>query len=64
MSIGTTETLTNAHGDADLGGAPARLPPPLQLPAMKALNDDIQMRSDWFLPLCTGAERCCATSTA
>ena len=22
---------------------------------MKALNDDIQMRSDWFLPLCTGA---------
>jgi len=25
--------------------------------AMKALNDDLQMRSDWFLPLCTGAER-------
>jgi modification methylase len=25
--------------------------------AMKALNDDIQMRSDWELPLCTGAER-------
>ena len=25
--------------------------------AMKALNDDIQMRSDWFLPLCTGPER-------
>ena len=24
---------------------------------MKALNDDQQMRSDWFLPLCTGAER-------
>ena len=24
---------------------------------MKALNDDIQMRSDWFLPLCTGPER-------
>ena len=24
---------------------------------MKALNDDIQMRSDWFIPLCTGAER-------
>ena len=23
--------------------------------AMKALNDDIQMRSDWFIPLCTGA---------
>jgi len=25
--------------------------------AMKALNDDLQMRSDWFLPLCTGPER-------
>jgi len=25
--------------------------------AMKALNDDLQMRSDWFLPICTGKER-------
>jgi modification methylase len=25
--------------------------------AMKALNDDLQMRSDWTLSLCTGAER-------
>ncbi|MEJ5154369.1 DNA methyltransferase [Gluconobacter wancherniae] len=25
--------------------------------AMKALNDDLQMRSDWYLPLCTGNER-------
>jgi len=25
--------------------------------AMKALNDDQQMRSDWYLPLCTGPER-------
>jgi len=25
--------------------------------AMKALNDDLQMRSDWLFPLCTGAER-------
>src|SRR6266511_4516545 len=25
--------------------------------AVKALNDGIQMRSDWELPLCTGAER-------
>ena len=25
--------------------------------AMKSLNDDIQMRSDWFIPLCTGTER-------
>ncbi|HET7816128.1 MAG TPA: site-specific DNA-methyltransferase [Sphingomicrobium sp.] len=25
--------------------------------AMKALNDDIQMRSDWVLPICSGSER-------
>jgi modification methylase len=25
--------------------------------AMKMLNDDLQMRSDWTLPICTGAER-------
>src|SRR6187401_1281142 len=25
--------------------------------AMKALNDELQMRSDWFIPLCTGGER-------
>jgi len=25
--------------------------------SMKALNDDLQMRSDWLLPLCTGGER-------
>ena len=25
--------------------------------SMKALNDDVQMRSDWFIPLCTGQER-------
>ena len=24
---------------------------------MKALNEGIQMRSDWVIPLCTGAER-------
>ena len=25
--------------------------------AMKALNEDLQMRSDWLIPLCTGQER-------
>jgi modification methylase len=25
--------------------------------AMKGLNDDLQMRSDWVLPICAGAER-------
>jgi hypothetical protein len=24
---------------------------------MKALNDDLQMRSDWVLPICSGQER-------
>ena len=24
---------------------------------MKSLNDDLQMRSDWYLPICTGPER-------
>ena len=25
--------------------------------SMKAMNDDLQMRSDWYLPICSGAER-------
>ncbi|TIN73000.1 MAG: site-specific DNA-methyltransferase, partial [Mesorhizobium sp.] len=25
--------------------------------ALKASNDDLQMRSDWLFPICTGAER-------
>ena len=25
--------------------------------AMKALNDDLQMRSDWLMPICSGGER-------
>ena len=25
--------------------------------AMKALNDDLQMRSDWLIPICNGNER-------
>ena len=25
--------------------------------AMKALNEDLQMRSDWLIPICTGGER-------
>ena len=24
---------------------------------MKAMNDDLQMRSDWMLPICNGKER-------
>jgi modification methylase len=25
--------------------------------SMKAMNDDLQMRSDWYLPICSGGER-------
>jgi len=25
--------------------------------SMKALNDDLQMRSDWYIPICSGGER-------
>src|SRR3546814_18746865 len=25
--------------------------------AMKRLNDDLQMRSDWLIPICSGGER-------
>ena len=25
--------------------------------SMKALNDDLQMRSDWLMPICSGVER-------
>ena len=25
--------------------------------ALKTFNDDLQMRSDWLLPICTGEER-------
>jgi len=32
--------------------------------AMKALNDDLQMRSDWVLPICAGAERVKGTDGA
>ena len=31
--------------------------------AMKSLNDDLQMRSDWYFPICTGKERIKANGT-
>ena len=31
--------------------------------AMKALNDELQMRSDWVMPICTGSERVKADGT-
>ena len=49
--------FTNAH-ETLIWAAPSREARyRFNYQAMKALNDDVQMRSDWFLPLCTGPER-------
>jgi len=45
------ETLIWAAKSADKGGYT------FNYDAMKAMNDDTQMRSDWVLPICTGNER-------
>jgi len=50
--------FTNAHETliwASKGVGPRRYT--FNYDAMKAFNDDTQMRSDWTLPLCTGEER-------
>ena len=49
--------FTNAH-ETMIWAAPGRdARYRFNYQAMKALNDDVQMRSDWYFPLCTGAER-------
>jgi modification methylase len=49
--------FTNAH-ETLLWCAPAREGRyTFNYQAMKSLNEGVQMRSDWFLPLCGGAER-------
>jgi modification methylase len=48
--------------DVDLVRQGRGEPLPLQLRAMKALNDELQMRSDWLLPICSGGERVKARS--
>ncbi len=45
------ETMIWAARDADAKGYT------FNYEAMKALNEDMQMRSDWLIPLCTGEER-------
>ena len=49
--------FTNAHETLIWAGRSQQSRYRFNYQAMKALNDDIQMRSDWFIPLCTGAER-------
>lgn len=49
--------FTNAH-ETLIWATPSRNARPcFNYEAMKALNDDKQMRSDWTIPLCTGGER-------
>jgi modification methylase len=45
------ETMIWASRDSDAKGYT------FNYEAMKAANDDVQMRSDWLFPICTGAER-------
>lgn len=49
--------FTNAHETLILSQAERNSTYTFNYQAMKALNDDLQMRSDWYLPLCTGKER-------
>ncbi|MSO70908.1 MAG: site-specific DNA-methyltransferase [Alphaproteobacteria bacterium] len=49
--------FTNAHETLIWAARDQRSRYTFNYDAMKALNDDLQMRSDWFLPLCTGGER-------
>ena len=49
--------LTNAHETLIWAARSDAARPTFNYDAAKALNEDLQMRSDWTLPLCTGAER-------
>jgi len=49
--------FTNAHETMIWAGKSKDSKYTFNYDVMKALNEDLQMRSDWTLPLCTGAER-------
>ncbi|MCS6987858.1 MAG: site-specific DNA-methyltransferase [Sphingomonadaceae bacterium] len=49
--------FTNAHETLIWAARARESRPFFAYRAMKALNDDVQMRSDWWLPICSGAER-------
>ena len=49
--------LTNAHETLIWAGKSEASKYTFNYEALKALNDGIQMRSDWVLPICTGHER-------
>ena len=49
--------FTNAHETLIWAARSQKSQHVFNYEAMKALNDDVQMRSDWELPICTGGER-------
>lgn len=49
--------FTNAHETLIWCAKSAQSKPVFNYEAMKALNDDVQMRSDWLIPICSGNER-------
>jgi modification methylase len=49
--------FTNAHETLIWAQKQAGMPYTFNHHAMKALNEDLQMRSDWYLPICNGKER-------
>ena len=49
--------LTNAHETMIWAGKSDQSKYTFNYEALKALNDGVQMRSDWLLPICNGSER-------
>lgn len=49
--------FTNAHETLIWAGRDRKSRVVFNYEAMKTLNDDVQMRSDWLIPICSGPER-------
>ncbi|MEM7241697.1 MAG: site-specific DNA-methyltransferase [Pseudomonadota bacterium] len=49
--------LTNAHETMIWASKSEKSKPTFNYEALKAMNDGVQMRSDWVLPICNGNER-------
>jgi modification methylase len=49
--------FTNAHETLIWAGKSEKTRPVFNYEAMKVFNEDKQMRSDWFIPICSGGER-------
>ena len=49
--------FTNAHETLIWATKTENAKPTFHYDAMKMMNDGVQMRSDWTLPICTGMER-------